>query len=503
MATNKSFYCLLTIHVVIVTLFVSFVFSDAQGREWKRKEGGTYEADLNGLSDDSAFVFLRFPDGSQKNVSIHKFTTKDQLYIKNFYHPRSKNGLIEIRIEGYGANLNEAVIDAQRRALAYVNGQGIIGGTKVLLSSDSDDDIKEEYQDAVCGFIKTYDIVEQGRQSDGLYHAIVDIRVYKYVLDSQFVNSLSNEENVRRNDSINDQILFIKKLMGRYDFLHDFVDFKFENFKINNADAEFDCITYCDPDKYFEFSKHLIYCLDHLAINGSSFCLNAEDFHLSGYPGTVKFHCSDINENIPQLRTDRDRIFLCICSFYSQDYKSTRWKLYELPRKFMFLLEPLAHLMHGVNFSLQDEWGGEVKSLPPLLPDIRPYAPRCATFAGIWNARFRTRMKDEAVKKGSTFAVFNPNTPYNYSYVYDRFLTDDKLLNPPYCRVYSIQPFFLSAFPDKTNLIFPQLNRHITIPLSAYEKSKVKKPHAEIAPITTQGSQYFLELDKHLRENVE
>lgn len=488
---------------VFFTLFDSFVFSDVQGREWKRKEGGTYEADLNGLSDDGAFVFLRFPDGAQKNVSIHTFTTKDQLYIKNFYHPRAKNGLVEIRIEGIGDSRSEAVTDAQRRALAFVNGQGIIGGTKVVLLGNSDDYIKEEYQDAVCGFIKTYDVLECDRHSDGLYYAKVNTQIYKYVLDSQFISSLSNEENIRRNDSINNQILFIKKLMGRYDFLYDFVEFKFENFKTNNTGCEFDCITYCNPDKYFEFSKHLIYCLERLAMNSCSFCLSSEDFHLAGYPGAVKFHCSDINENIPQLRTDKDRIFLCICSFYSSDYKSTRWKIYELPRKFMFLLEPLAHLMHGVNFSLQDEWGGEVKSLPPLLPDIRPYAPRCATFAGIWNARFRTRMKDEAVKSGSTFAVFNPNTPYNYDYVYDRFRNEDKLLNPPYCRVYSIQPFFLSAFPDKTNLIFPQLNRHVTISLSAYERSKVKKPHAEIAPITVQGRRYFLDLDRCLHENVE
>lgn len=492
------------INIIVLIAVLTLSISYSNGYQWKRKSGGYFEAELNGIADDRSCVILRFSDGSCELMNIGDFTSNDQKYIKEFYDKKKNNELVSIQSDGMGETQSKAILDAEKSAVVFVNSEGMISDSKMFAADSEDYSIKESYTQASCGFIKNRKIISCKKDSDGIWHAKLDLQVYRYVLDNNFISSLSKEENLRRNNSINNQALFVKKLFEQYDFPKSCFDTKIMNISFSNNQCEFDCLTSCNLEKYNSFSSHLRQCLGQLAIKRGYFYIESEPFSFKKkeYPNVVQFNQHDVDCNILDLKNSEDRIFLCVCTFTSNDCRSTSWELFELPRKFMFLFEPYSHLMTGIEIKLYDKDGSVIKELPGMLPELKPYSPRTAAFTGIWDARFRSRMKDEAVIRGSQFAVFNPNKPYDYNYVFQRFRKEDKFSNVPYCRIYSIQPFFISAFPDKTNLIFPSLSRHVSVDLMPGEQRKIRKIKAEMMPIIN-GSLYFKELENHLGQEIE
>ena len=499
-----------TVVVLLLTLLMPFVANAQQApeRTWQMRTGGRIVARYAGSSDTGRTFILRFHDGHEESFDINDFSSDDQKWIINWNSPQKENALLTITEEGIGTSLEKAIASAEKSALMKANGFAHLGKDKIIRSGfDRPLHYNEEYS-LWCGFIKNELILDIWTDDDGAHHVKIRFQVYQRVLSPYFAKGLSQEENARRNESINKQVLYIYKLLfDSLKFPDIYYKFKTSNVSIHNNTFYFDITTSCDSEGYMSLSSDLRFILDKFAIKRGNFHMKTSPFDNKDYPQVFKFHEYDVSRSIVDLKTYKDRIFVCICVYVGND-GSTSWEVFELSKKFMFLFEPYAHLMMGIQVDILDRYGNVMKSLPPVLPEVKPFSPRAASFVGIWDARFRSRMKDEGVRYGSQFATFNPAQPYNYEYVYNRFNGKDPLANAPYSSVYSIQPFFLSRFNDKTNLIFPKLTRRFGVDLTPEQIRRLPSDYkrairVRMAPINGVGKQYLQDLERNLENEIE
>lgn len=497
--------------VFLLTLLMPLVVfaQQAPERVWKTRTGRRVVARYVGSSNDTnKEIFLRTQDGNVHVFNINEFCSDDQKWVIEWTSPEKANPLKSYTSEGIGVSKEKAIADAERNALTFINGSFSLGKQRINSAGLGVTRYSEEITHIYSGFIRSEKILNQWKDDEGMYHVIINFSIYQHVLNPLFANILTREENIRRNNAINNQVLrFYKFFFNDLRFPEKYYSFNVSNVTLNYKDLNFNITTFCDRNEYMAISSEFRFVLGKFAITRGNFHLNSTPFLEKGYKNVYKFHEVDINRSIVDLKTYKDRIFICVCLYTGND-GSTSWEVFELPRKFMFVFEPYAHLMTGIQVDILDKNGNVIKRLPPVLPEVKPFSPRAASLVGIWDARFRSRMKDEGVFNGSQFATFNPSQPYNYDFVEKRFRGIDPLANLPYSLVYSIQPFFLSRYNDKTNLIFPKLTREFSVELTSEQIRKLpadlnRAIRVRVAPLNETGKQYISELERKLQEEIE
>ncbi len=446
-------------------------------------------------------------NGRIETFRTDQFCNADQQWILDWNNPQVNN-VPEIIIKtGQGVTIEDAIADAEDKAL---NSFGSYRKEKTRVNEDDEPVVEDEKEYQIfCSFIRKETVLDQFRSSDGLYHVKMRFQIYPYVLDPVSFQKMTEEENLRRNDTINGQVLYVyNKYFVDMDFPNRFYSFAVSNVRLSYDNTlSFDVTTECNDEEYIRFGTDLRYILTRFAIKRGVFHIKTLPFENKDYKEVLKFFENDVLRNIVDLKKYKDRIFVCIC-FYMNDDGDTSWIVFQLPKKFMFIFEPYAHYMMGMQIDIVDSEGDELLSLNPVLPEAKPFSPRTASFVGIWDARFRSRMKDEGVVHGSQFAIINPNQKYDYNYVYRRFRGIDPLANMPFSSVYSIQPFFLSRFNDKTNLIFPKLTRSFSVKLEPYQVRALPprlKDSIRVtpAPLNQTGQEYLKELKYNLSHEIE
>ena len=473
---------------------------------WQLRTGPRFSARFVESSELGDTVKLRLQNGRIVTFKADQFCSADQQWILDWNDPKVNNVPEIITKTGQGVTIEDAIADAESKALkVYASYRK----EKTNVKEDDDIDITEEEFRICCGFIRKETVLDQSRGADGLYHVQMRFQIHPYVLDPVTFQKMTADERIRRNETINGQVLYVyNKYFSELDFPNSFYSFTVSNVQLDYDNTlRFDVTTECNDAEFIKFGTDLRYILTRFAIKRGVFHMKTLPFEYKGYKDALKFFEYDVSRNIVDLKKYKDRIFVCIC-FYIDDNGDTSWVVFELPKKFMFVFEPYAHYMMGMQIDLVDKNGRKFHSFSPVLPEDKPFSPRTATFVGIWDARFRTRMKDEGVARGSQFAILNPNQKYNYDYVYRRFRGIDPLANMPYSSVYSIQPFFVSRFNDKTNLFFTKLTRSFSVKLEPYQVRLLAprlKDSIRVtpAPLNQTGRGYLEELKYNLSNEIE
>lgn len=498
-----------------VLFFLSFIilssaaFSQqarAPERLWQLRTGPRFSARFVESSQFGDKVKLQLKNGKIVTFKSDQFCSADQQWILDWNDPKVNNIPEIITKTGQGVSIEDAIADAESKAL---NSYASFRKEKTDVNEDDDTDINDSESCIFCGFIRKETVLDQWRGSDGFYYVKMRFQIYPYVLDPVTYQKMTAEENLRRNDTINKQVLYVyNKYFNEMGFPNRFYSFTVSNVRLDyNNTLSFDITTECNDDEFYKLVGNLRKILSKYAIKRGVFHMKTHPFEYKGYKEVLKFFEYDVSRNIVDLKNYKDRIFVCIC-IYINDDGDTSWVVFELPKKFMFIFEPYSHYMMGMQIDLVDKNGLKFHSFSPILPEDKPFSPRTASFIGIWDARFRTRMKDEGVARGSQFAILNPNQKYNYDYVYRRFRGIDPLANMPYSSVYSIQPFFVSRYNDKTNLFFTKLTRSFSVKLEPYQVRLLAprlKDSIRVtpAPLNQTGREYLEELEYNLSNEIE
>lgn len=420
--------------------FLLMVFStEATARLWTDTKGKSIEAEYIGAGAKEGTILLQRQNGAEITVQLNSLSEADKKFVAAQQKAKPAKaapvadtllddepgyeGLTIVIADGYGETIAEAKKDALQNAVSEVVGTLVDAETRVV-----NDELIENILTASGAYVGKHKVLST-KKEDGIYH----IQIKAGVVQKSLTMRLSATKSTKKIDgaslagavetsvkSENDATLMFAKILKDESFPYSLMDVELSEPRVvkrgETNTLEFDYTCKGNMEKYAIFSKKIMGFLDKTAVKKQSFLVVAKKEVES-----LKYD----PRSLPNV--EKDKHYFCVNTNISNNFQSTQWQYYEIPKKFTLPIYAYSKLVPAAEISFYDKQKNLItvkrmvngyQAMPPF-DGFSFFATNfCSHLIGYTGYRYTPGAEDSVSQSGSCFGIIGRGAEYSSRFVF-------------------------------------------------------------------------------------